>query len=395
MFDCLYCGEAKDWAQSSLEHAIPQFLGGARAPARFHLKNVCQTCNNRLGLFVDASYAKAWFTTNALASAAQGLYLSSDDPGLPLIYIGHVRINGLVVPDGHVAEHWIGPSGETIVWVRQHDERMDAYAGGNPIDAKRVPSVIYMAPTTGGERLAMALRSLKRMGGKKVRTILCVKVLDENQQEVSPAMMGFDVPDTAEAAAADAIRAQALTQKLHSRAVMNLTFDHRFICKLALGVGYALFGAPFLAQPSTADLRQGVWPKFGAQKPPVRGVPTLTAQARIIAQQTAYAGAVVLFVMRAGNDWALTLTVDPQLTFTVVLGPSTLTGHGVDPAAGYALVLIPYLEQAVELSVTALIDHSHGAVPHAELATLDQRKRASEQAWRALPPAVNLHASRG
>lgn len=385
MFDCLYCAQATDSTKSSLEHAIPQFMGGARAPARFHLNNVCEACNNRLGLFVDASYAKAWLTTNALATAARNLYLSNDDPGLPLIYIGHATINGLTVPVGHVAEHWIGPSGETIVWVRRHDKRMDAYAGGNPIDAKRAPSVIYMVPTAGDERLEMAIRSLKRIGGKKARTILCAEVLDADQRQVSPAALGFDVADASEIDAADAIRAQVLTGQMRARVVMNLTFDHRFICKLALSVGYALFGEPFLDQPTTADLRLGVWPKIGAQKPPVRGASSLTSQARVIAQRTAYPGAVLLFVMRAGNNWVLTLTIDPQLTFSVALGPSALKGHEVDLEAGYALVLIPYLEQAVELSLTALIDHLRGAAHVPELERLDQRKQASERIWRALP----------
>ncbi|HHA2817593.1 TPA: HNH endonuclease [Stenotrophomonas maltophilia] len=385
MFDCLYCAKTTDPAESSLEHAIPQFMGGARAPARFHLSNVCETCNNRLGLFVDASYAKAWLTTNALATAARNLYLSNDDPGLPLIYIGHATINGLIVPEGHVAEHWIGPSGETVVWVRLHDKRMDAYAGGNPIDAKRAPSVIYLVPTAGDERLEMAIRSLKRMGGRKVRTILCAEVLDADGRQASPATLGFDVADMAEIDAADAIRAQALTGQMGARVVMNLTFDHRFICKLALSVGYALFGEPFLDQSTAADFRLGVWPKLGAQKPPVRGASSLTAHAKVIARRTAYPSAVLLFVMRAGDQWVLTLTIDPQLTFSVALGPGTLKGHEVDLEAGYALVLIPYLEQTVELSLTALIDHLLGGAPVPELERLDQRKQASERIWRSLP----------
>lgn len=376
MFDCLYCGEAKPPSDSSLEHAVPQFLGGDAAPKRFQLTNVCKQCNNVLGLFVDAAYAKAWATTNALTNAAHLLCASKNDPGLPSSYIGHARISGLAVPEGHVAEHWIGPFGETVIWLRAHDDRMDVYAGGNPIDAKRKPSVAYFFPTRTDEvGFQLGITSLERMFKKKsVRKILGAKVVDEAGDEVTTTLPGFVIPDLVEAAALEAIRAQLNSGTMHARGGMALQFDHRFICKLALGIGYGLFGEAFLQEPNTQNLRRGLWPRRDEPKPNVRGTATFASEDPAIAKITHYPGAVVLWVCRSGDHWSLTLTLDPALTFTVAMALGTLSSDDLDSNEAYALVLVPYLEQAIEMTGAEMIAHRLGSVPHPQLEVIDQRR---------------------
>lgn len=380
MFDCLYCNETKAPSESSLEHAIPQFLGGDAAPERFHLTNVCKRCNNVLGLFVDAAYAKAWATTNALTNAAHALCASENDPGLPLSYIGHARISDLAVPEGHVAEHWIGPFGETVVWVRAHDDRMDVYAGGNPIDARRKPSVAYFFPTRTDEvGVRLGLASLERMFKKKcVTKIFGAKVVDETGDEVTSPLPGFFLPDSAETAALEAIHVQLDSGTMHAHAGMALQFDHRFICKLALGIGYGLFGEAFLQQPSTQELRRGLWPSQDEPKPDVRGKATFASEDSAIAKLIHYPGAVVLWVQRSAGHWSLTLTLDPTLTFTVAMAPATLTSNEIDLNEAYALVLIPYLERAIEMTGAEMIAHRLGSIPHPQLKEIDGRRRAAE-----------------
>ncbi|WP_426893168.1 HNH endonuclease, partial [Serratia bockelmannii] len=68
-----------------LEHAIPQFMGGEFATQQYMLRIVCMQCNNRLGLFVDASYAKSCFVTIGLSIAAHRLYSSLIDQPIPLV----------------------------------------------------------------------------------------------------------------------------------------------------------------------------------------------------------------------------------------------------------------------------------------------------------------------
>jgi hypothetical protein len=381
LFSCLYCGLDKPATESSIEHAIPQFLGGDAAPKRFQLKNVCRQCNSRLGLWVDASFKKSWLVTNALASQARLLCTSVDDPGLPAIYIGRAEIPELHIAEGTTAEHWIGPSGETIVWVRPDDTRMTTYAGGNPIDAKRKASTVYFFPTrTDDVGLRLGLAALDRMFQKaKARKILGATCVDEDGRPTSLLPPGFVAPDAAEEAAVAAIRSAIETGELQARFGMNLLFDERFICKMALGVGYALFGDALLSRPEAQHLRAGVWPPFGQPKPPFRGKKTTASVDQSIGTLTHYPGAIVLIVAHSAGSWSLTLTLTPELSFTVEIAGGGLASNAIDEEVGYALVLVPYLDEAFETTLADLIAHNLGQATHAQLSMFDKRRSDAER----------------
>ena len=72
---CMYCTKEIEASMSSVEHVIPQFLGGAYAPDQFKTRLVCRRCNNNLGLFVDAAFGKDWIVSNNLAHLAREAYL--------------------------------------------------------------------------------------------------------------------------------------------------------------------------------------------------------------------------------------------------------------------------------------------------------------------------------
>src|SRR6185312_766759 len=177
-FVCLYCDCTHLTEQSSLEHVIPQSLGGAHAPDRFKLRNVCKKCNNDLGAFVDASFAKSWFVTNGLAMAAHKLYDGTNDVPLPLTCIGAIDVPDLDLPMGYLAELWIGPSGESMVWLRPKEETLYWYAGGNPRH-RAEPSTAYWFPTSddttrlkiGSDSLIAAFK--KRKNTRKVIGAAC------------------------------------------------------------------------------------------------------------------------------------------------------------------------------------------------------------------------------
>lgn len=89
-------------------------LWGAYAPEKFKLSNVCIKCNNILGLYVDAGYAKSWMVSMGLAESARKYMTSYQSNGLPLRCLGRVEIDGVIKPDDYIIEYWIGPSGESI-----------------------------------------------------------------------------------------------------------------------------------------------------------------------------------------------------------------------------------------------------------------------------------------
>lgn len=378
-FRCLYCDIDKPGSEASLEHALPQFMGGNSSPQRFHLKNVCTTCNNRLGLFVDASYAKSWFVTNALAEAASQLCTSASDPGLPLRYIGHATWAHLNLPDGEVAEYWLGPSGESVVWIRPHDDRMDSYSGGNPIDTKKKPSVAYFFPTSVDEvRYALGFQSFRRAFEKrKVRKILSAEISDSSGATVCPSLCGYDVPNPIDKTNLAAISSAITAGNIPARLAINTKFDLRFICKIALGVGYSLFGDDFLKSEMAPELRKGLWPKTEEAIPAVRGTSTLPYNSSQIGSIIGYPCAVAITVMKTKVHWVLTVSIDQKLPFVINLGPATLTSSYVNSEEGYTLLLFPYLDKSIELTTAGILAHRCGPRKHPELDRIDNRLRSA------------------
>ncbi|MFM0072609.1 HNH endonuclease [Paraburkholderia sediminicola] len=377
IFECLYCAQQFHTEDSSLEHAIPQFMGGAYAPSQFMLENACRDCNNKLGLFVDASYAKSWFVTNGMTVAAGKLYRGLGDSPLPLVCIGKTAISGLVVPPDHVAEHWIGPSGETIVWVRYEDERTFWYSGGNPTDRKRKPSAAYLFLTSqDSTRWQMGIASfLDAFKSKKIRKILGTPVAGLASNSAWP---GFDVADAQEISSVAAIRAALAAGTLLAKIRFNGKFDQRFIAKMSLAVGYSLFGEPYLATEHAHEARKGCWPSANNQSK-LRGAASLVHQADPrFSQLMGYPGGVALCVTWVRSGYVLNVTIDEKLPFTVELAPSSLTSAWVDREGGYVLLLFPQLRKALELTLPELIAHSTGVAQNMELDKLDAiRSQAS------------------
>lgn len=164
---------------------------------------------------------------------------------------------------------------------------------------------------------------------------------------------------------------------------MNTKFDQRFICKMALAVGFALFGQAYLSTVQAKEARLGLWPS-PAKQPQVRGTSTLNNQSNL--DQMGYEGAVVITVIRTGGAYVMVMTVDRGLPFIVELCPDTLASKFIDPELGYSLVLLPHMQRFVELSFAELLAHSLGNASNAELAALDSQRQASTAFWKSLPP---------
>lgn len=384
-FNCLYCSEQKPASESSDEHAVPQFLGGAHAPSHYRLRNVCRACNNNLGTFVDGSYAKSWFVTNALAEAARHYYCGpGKNHSLPLTCIGTVNIPDLQTAQDQVAESWLGPSGESIIWVRTNDEAKYWYAGGDPLK-RRHPSTVYFMPVSDDPiRWQMGLESLNEVFKKtKARRILGATVVGLPPGQTCP---GFDEASKTDVANVQAIRTAIHSQSIQGQLQMNLKFDQRFICKMALAVGFSLFGQAYLATPQAAESRIGLWPSAQTQ-PKLHGSPTIYASEQF-AKVAGYPGAVVILVIRIGGTYAMSVSVDQGLPFIVELCPDTLSSEFVDPELGYALVLFPQLHECVELPLPDLLAHVLGSATNHDLVAIDERRQSAAVFWKSLQPLM-------
>src|SRR5689334_5785197 len=138
---CLICLKYKEETEFSREHLFPDALLRRIRNNAFVMKDVCASCNNNLGLHVDAPMIKYWFIN--IAKVGFDLKYANIIQGevVALTYIGHIE--GIKV-DGKVCEHWLSPGGDLIYNFHKpysviKDE--EVVQGINPIHKRRKENV--------------------------------------------------------------------------------------------------------------------------------------------------------------------------------------------------------------------------------------------------------------
>lgn len=61
MKTCIYCGLDKKNNEFADEHIWPDALGGDFLPTFWRTDDVCGSCNNMSGVFVDGAFIKSFF----------------------------------------------------------------------------------------------------------------------------------------------------------------------------------------------------------------------------------------------------------------------------------------------------------------------------------------------
>ena len=240
MIKCMYCREEFLPEDMTLEHTIPQFLGGAYASSIFHSNDACSRCNSNLGLFVDASFASNSLINGWLQLNGIDLYDPKSEEGIVPICMG--CLDDDVLPPGlqktEVCELYIGALGETVHWIRPDYQKFFGYVGGDPIKARRIPTRAYFAASINTNKNPRITWNMFRdsFDKKKVTKISCTVFEGHDLKKI-----GFSDPDPLDCSRIDFFR-HHINQENHVNMAINIQFDRRFMCKLAYGICYALFG---------------------------------------------------------------------------------------------------------------------------------------------------------
>jgi hypothetical protein len=83
--------------------------------------------------------------------------------------------------------------------------------------------------------------------------------------------------------------------------------------------------------------------------------------------------------MKIGPRWSTCVSIDEKLPFVIELGPSSMASQHINAEDGYALLLFPYRNGYVELTVPALLALKLGVVKNYELAKIDAVRMAAGQ----------------
>lgn len=388
---CIYCGQEKSSDNfSSLEHAIPQSLGGSYAPDKFKTRDACNDCNHNLGLFVDAAFERNWVVSNQLRHSAFAFFDPTKPQALPLICMGNTSISPPEICEDEVCESWLGPLGEQIYWIRPKDEDLYWYIGGNPRTTKKRESRAYFLFTersTKNPQLTWLSFQEAFNKYKPVKKIMCTKVLGAN-----PADIGFSSPDKLDEDRIKYFLEYGNAGPKMNNIPMNMLFDHRFLAKLALGIGYCLFGKKALESEYGKELRNGLWYRESPNESPV--IPQIRGTTLLGHEQddslTKFLGepyAVSLIIMPSPpKGIAVKLNIGKESSWTVMcasyegLEKSDLDYLG----SGKALLLYKHLKKGFCLDLPDFLAYKLGHLHHAELSAINEQMTKQEGYFRNL-----------
>lgn len=368
MRKCIYCREEKAEGDFTLEHTLPQFMGGAYAPDCFKVRDVCKRCNSNLGLFVDAGFEKNWLVSNRLRQAAHAFFDPKRPVGLPLICMGK---SDLVPPQqqpDEICESWLGPLGEQIYWIRPHDARLYWYSGGNPRTTKTTDSRAYFIFSERSLKNPMMswLAFRDAFEGKRVKKIMCTTVVGSGLADI-----GFESPDELDNQRIQFFNnACSGTQTRHNQISMYVHFDFRFLGKLGLGIAYALFGPKALQTTYAEELYKALWYRNGDDEPQINAKSAIMHDdAPQFSSLTGEENAVTITILLSTEGIAANLNIGASLCWSVKC--ASLEGLSDEDISsledGRVIVLYRQLQRGIDLSLTEYIAHKCGVQPHPEL----------------------------
>lgn len=380
MKTCIYCGIEKSEDKFSDEHIWPDALGGDFLPPLWRTNDVCETCNSLSGVFVDGAFIKGFF--GSAERQYDGLdYLDPKKPErvLPLSYLG--TIQNVQTKDGEVADFWSCAPGANIFHIREAsaETTWDAYAGGDPRrQSKRSKAGRVLIALTSREPywICTALLSVKHHFAKAEKFVTNLDVpstwahfkkLDRNAP-----------PHADDVRLADEIKAMtARGEKLRSSLTISVAADGRFLAKLALAVGFQLFGGKFLKTSYGLDLRKAFREANYEKR---RQIPILgsgylrSVDLEPLKDKLRWPGGWLLIILRQATS--LTLIVQPpsgtSMLIQITDDATLLDELGAEYHNGVAWLTVPGALRAVgPISFPEYIAHKLGKQSHPELQQLE------------------------
>lgn len=375
VFRCIYCGFEKPASERTLEHLWPRRLGGASAPDVFKTRAVCGRCNNNVGLFVDGAFQRSFFMSVATISAALRFLDPKRCVPLPLAYAGVIPVS---LGDGEICETWIGPRGERIYHFHKRDDedRFGTYAGGDPIRRRRCdPGRVYMSFSRPNLFwIETALVSVSAAFPRAPLRLLTHTDASQILERCSP---------EDDQSANDRAYLEPIWREKHGQGTMQVDLDYgtRFQAKLALGLGYNLFGQAFAQLPYEEKLRcilREPNPERRARLPFVGSSILAPPPPDPVIDQLAYDGAFTFIFNGSRHGVFLTIFTPNRrrLDTQIAPGPLRLPSDLLDRYQGsFAVLVLPGLGQSIgPISMGHYGLHRFGSVSHPPLSQLDARR---------------------
>lgn len=263
---CIYCLKEKSDESFSIEHIIPQACGGLNlTESLFRTDRVCERCNNLCGLFVDSGFLKSWFMANSKAEISFR-YASLQHGGI--IQPSYLGMLSDISTTDELCDFWVFPLGSRVYHFYPGEENFQTFAGGNPINKRKGKGLAFLMlsqeVTKDKTWLAKTIMSFMNFfqpsdlyaynfGMRGESEAIKIKEIDGSVSEYLS-------------------KIELIKHLEHQTQIsINLDVGNRFYSKIALGVGFNIYGEDFLSMPYTVELSKALWYRPGKERPQVQG----------------------------------------------------------------------------------------------------------------------------
>jgi hypothetical protein len=374
---CIACERNKAESDFSLEHILPQAMGGgALCSDLFKTRAVCRTCNSTMGIFVDAPMFRNWIAKVSAAASADFVDLDSATSWVPFIYAGSSEF--LRVAPDEILEIWAGHAGIGNVFHvhKKDDSRFDSYAGGSPIARRSDPgrAYLYLAPSEARlERLA--IRSFVRQFRDARRY-----ALNFDTRQDSSVVPFMHVPDER------GLRESAMLNSTIKRGsewriemTLELGFEQRFLAKVGRFLGFNLFGEKYLCTQRAKDLKEVLWEQRSERRFELMRARYSRDELVEYGRTVGVAGAYSVLLMPINGFFTAILTLPGGKTMAVEIShtPELWSGEEFQAyLAGVIYVIAPPVDVFLgPLSLPDFLAHRSGKDEIARLAALEKRRK--------------------
>ena len=361
---CLTCAREAPLPEFLDSPIWPEALGGKLAPFPFRSPALCRACRELAQVQIDGAFLKSWFMQAELARAAQA-FLDPQNPGpAALAYLG--TMTDVPVAEGEVCDRWAGLAGEAIYHI--HAKQEDGWFGfGRTGDGQATPTepgevtLILASPSQYWSRIAVLSLAAHFPAAKR----WCV--------DDFAALQGLDPGLAQTLAAGEGPFSQG--QPGHQKVInsgLGEDFSPRFLIRLAMGLGDALFGAAYRTLAYARQLRRAFW----QHKPQIR---RFTGQKQSFAMQ----GAWTLTLAVAGDQLGLAIVTPTGRVLDIVIADDRAlwASDAFDYLrAGTVHIAIPQRRLfAGPLLLGECLAHQSGARLHSGIARLEAMRVTPRQ----------------
>jgi len=260
MTTCFLCKQSN--VQMSLEHSIPQFLGGKKSDDKFKKLNLCKSCNSKLGTHVDARFARSFMNSIGLTEFNNDIFFGKFTS---IEFESNDEILNLISENSYV--EMMSNDKAVAFWIKENTPEFLGLVGGHPPLSKSKNSQLFLFITKEGISEIELKQLLHRVRDKfkkykKLDILLCLDF--SNNQNMTESELNLFRSRIKEEFYVNGLKFYwEFTEKelkikdrlrpdgkhFRSSMLFDLNDDIRFLSKLFLGILCGYLGNDFTKSP--------------------------------------------------------------------------------------------------------------------------------------------------